>query len=345
MSLIFRGFVLFFGTLLLAFAQAAWGQQSAPTAAPAAASRPAVRVYDEQADAAKDIAGALERATHDNQRVLVVFGANWCGWCRKLHALFTENPDIARKLLNEYQVVWVDVGRFDKHAAIAQDYGLDLKKTGVPALTVLDAAGKVLVNQETGSLELQKDADPKTAGEGPGLGHDSQKVAAFLDQYKAPPQDAEQVFVAALAQARDSDRRVFIHLGAPWCGWCRRLESFLAEPRIAEILAKDYVLLKIDLDRMRDAKPVCARRGLKTDAGLPWLAILAADGKLLATSEAPATSGSTGGNIGYPVKPEEIAHFMQMLEKTQRHLDAAQRDLVRNRLTDRAKELESPGGH
>ena len=34
-------------------------------------------VYDEKADANKDLAVALAKARKDHQRVLVVFGANW----------------------------------------------------------------------------------------------------------------------------------------------------------------------------------------------------------------------------------------------------------------------------
>lgn len=37
-------------------------------------------VYDESADAAADIAAALAAAETKHTRVLIQWGANWCGW-------------------------------------------------------------------------------------------------------------------------------------------------------------------------------------------------------------------------------------------------------------------------
>ena len=39
--------------------------------------------------------------------------------------------------------------------------------------------------------------------------------------------EAQAVLAAGLAEARRTDRLVFLHSGAPWCGWCRRLELWL----------------------------------------------------------------------------------------------------------------------
>ena len=60
------------------------------------ASRPAI--YDESADGAKQIADALVVAKKENKRVLLQFGANWCGWCHKLHKLFESDTAIAVRL-------------------------------------------------------------------------------------------------------------------------------------------------------------------------------------------------------------------------------------------------------
>lgn len=89
-------------------------------------------IYDERADAAADIARALAAAKQDNKRVLVQWGANWCGWCHLLHDLCEQNAELARELLYEYEVVLVDIGKWDKQMDLAQKYGADLKGNGVP---------------------------------------------------------------------------------------------------------------------------------------------------------------------------------------------------------------------
>ncbi|MCI0588218.1 MAG: thioredoxin family protein [Planctomycetes bacterium] len=160
-------------------------------------------IYDESADAKKQIEAALARAKEENKRVLLVFGANWCGWCRKLDDLFKKNPEIARVLLYEYEKVLVDVGRFDKNEALAADLGAPVRQNGIPFLTVLDAEGKPLANQETSSLEA-------------GSAHDPAKVKTFLEKWAAPPLDAEKVLAEAVARAGKEGKRVFLRFGAPW---------------------------------------------------------------------------------------------------------------------------------
>lgn len=295
--------------------------------APAQTTQPAaqpVPVYDEQADAHKQIAAALTRAQRKNQRVLVMFGGNWCGWCRKLHGLFTTNKDVARLLQYEYQLVLVDVGRFDKHMDIAKGYGVDLKQAGVPFLTVLDAAGKVLANQETGALES-------------GEKHDVSKVTAFLMKWKAPALDARDVLAAGRARAVTEKKRVFVRLSAPWCIWCHRLSEFLARQDIAALLAADYVDVLIDIDRMANGKAVARELRASEEGGIPWFAILDADGKSLVTADGP------DGNIGFPVKPAEVEHFGRMLRQTAQRLTAAQVSQIEQALRAAAERQHGSG--
>ena len=160
-------------------------------------------IYDEAADARAQIDAAFARAKKENKRVLLVFGANGCGWCRKLHALFERDEEIARLLRYEYEVIRVDVGRFDRNEDLAADLGAAVRQHGIPFLTVLDAEGKPLVNQETSSLEQ-------------GAAHDPAKVKAFLGKWAAPPLDAEKVVADARARAEKDGKKIFLRFGAPW---------------------------------------------------------------------------------------------------------------------------------
>ena len=49
-------------------------------------------IYNTTADANVLVAKAIERAKHDNKRILLMFGGDWCGWCHKLHDLFQDEP-------------------------------------------------------------------------------------------------------------------------------------------------------------------------------------------------------------------------------------------------------------
>src|SRR5262249_28045802 len=43
------------------------------------------KIYDESADGSQQINDALTAARKEHEVVLLQFGANWCGWCHKLH--------------------------------------------------------------------------------------------------------------------------------------------------------------------------------------------------------------------------------------------------------------------
>jgi thiol:disulfide interchange protein len=274
-----------------------------------AAAKPAAKpVYDESADAAKAIDAALARAKKDHARVLIQWGANWCGWCRMLHATCASDATIAKKLKYEYEVVLVDIGRFDKHMDLAAKYGADLKKNGVPYLTVLDANGSVVANHETGSLEKPANAEPK--------GHDPAKVLAFLTEHQAPALKADEVVAAGLAEAAKDGKLVFLHFGAPWCGWCHKMEAWMAKPEVAAILAKAFVDVKVDTDRMTGGQALLEKHAGGKATGIPWFEFLGTDGKPRANSTA------ADGNIGFPSKPDEIAWFVDMLRSSGAKLGA-----------------------
>jgi len=111
--------------------------------------RPAI--YDELADGSKQIAAALLQAKKENKHVLLQFGANWCGWCHKLHTLCQTDQRITEKLKQDYVVVLVDVNQ-GHNQDVDTKYGHPMR-LGLPALVVLDADGKQLTTQNSGKLE------------------------------------------------------------------------------------------------------------------------------------------------------------------------------------------------
>jgi len=151
---------------LLAFSVAPISQATAQMATP----RVNKNLYSATADAKADIAAALTRARAEKKRVILDFGGNWCGDCQVLDIYFHQSPN-ADLLAKNFVVVHVDIGRMDKNVDVADKYGVPLKK-GVPALSVLDARGKVLYSQKTGEFENMRN-----------MSVDS--VTAFLNRWKA----------------------------------------------------------------------------------------------------------------------------------------------------------------
>jgi thiol-disulfide isomerase/thioredoxin len=133
-------------------------------------------IFDVRADASADISAAVSRAAAEHKRVLLDFGANWCIWCRRLHATFEKDPGVAAALGRDFVVVMVDVNnrRGEKrNASVIARYG-DPVKLGLPVLVVLASDGKQLWTEDSGNLE-------------DGEGHSPAKILAFLAEWAPPP--------------------------------------------------------------------------------------------------------------------------------------------------------------
>lgn len=261
----------------------------------------AEKPYDESADASQQISLALSRAKKENRRVLIQWGGNWCGWCLKLHALYRSDEKIAHELSYEYDLVLVDAGHEGKNMDLAKRYDATVAKDGFPYLTILDADGKVIANQETSSFENK---DQKASP-----GHDPKLVLEFLTKHQAPYRSAPAILEAGLADAKQSGKTVLLHFGAPWCVWCHRLEDWMARPDVAAILEKQIVDVKVDTDRSIGGKEMLQSMSHGKSGGIPWFVMLDPAGQPIIDSNGPQ------GNIGFPAKPDEIEHFATMLKK------------------------------
>jgi thioredoxin-related protein len=285
-----------------------------------AAKRPSI--YDKNADARAQVDAACSRAQKANKRVLLMFGGDWCGWCHKLHDLFAKDAEIRKTLSYEYELVMVDTAA--PHAPeLLKECAQGQSGVGFPFLAVLDASGKLLVGQKTDPLEEQDHHDPK-------------KVKDFLARWVVPPADAKAVLRAALDRASSEDKKVFLTFGAPWCGWCHRLEDFLARPEIQSIFARDFVVLKIDIDRMTSGKEVFKGYRADESGGIPWYAVLDSKGEKLGTSD---LLPGPQRNIGYPAEPKEIDAFMGLIEGQARRIGKDQLAQLRQALTEAGEKI------
>jgi hypothetical protein len=145
---------------------------------------------------------------------------------------------------------------------------------------------------------------------------DKQKLITLLAANSPDKLDASKLLAEALRQAKADNKRVIVQETATWCGPCWLLSRFLEKHKKA--WETDYILVKMD-HRWTGALEIM--KGFRSDAdgGIPWFAVLDAEGNVLVTS-----NGEDGNNIGYPSDESGQAHFRKMIETTAQRMTPEQ---------------------
>jgi thiol:disulfide interchange protein len=103
-------------------------------------------------------------------------------------------------------------------------------------------------------------------------------VAKHIYSETAKP---NQDIAAALAEAKRGQKRVILDFGGDWCGDCQVLDIYFHESPNAQLLAKNYVLVHVWIGHMDANIDVAKKYGVPIHKGVPALAVLAPDGKVL----------------------------------------------------------------
>jgi thioredoxin 1 len=85
---------------------------------------------------------------------------------------------------------------------------------------------------------------------------------------------------AALIEARKTHKRVLLDFGGDWCGDCQVLNIYFHQSPNAELLAKNFVLVDVNIGRM-DANLELAHKYGVPISGVPALAVLDPSGKVV----------------------------------------------------------------
>ncbi len=86
---------------------------------------------------------------------------------------------------------------------------------------------------------------------------------------------------AALAKAKSEHKRVILDFGGDWCGDCQVLDIYFHQSPNAQLLDKNFVLVHVWIGHMDAHVDVADKYGVPLKKGVPALAVLAADGKVL----------------------------------------------------------------
>jgi thiol-disulfide isomerase/thioredoxin len=118
--------------------------------------------YDPNANAAAAVDAAFARARKSGKRVLIDMGGNWCGDCIVLANLM-QLPELKGFMGSHFEIVSVDVGRFNKNLDIPARFGMvdRLKNGGVPAIIVADANGSFVNRNDISALEDARHMKPQ----------------------------------------------------------------------------------------------------------------------------------------------------------------------------------------
>jgi len=135
--------------------------------------------------------------------------------------------------------------------------------------------------------------------------------------------DAAIVVGEALSRCHISGKNVAIYFHASWCPWCVKFEHLWTQSALAAPLkdAYEFVLLNVrDRSPEQNHEHPGWRQLMQEYRGssaldVPFLAILNADGLVIAKSYEPA-NGNIPSNAGYPVTETELDQFIDLIAST-----------------------------
>jgi thiol-disulfide isomerase/thioredoxin len=129
---------------------------------------------------------AFAQAAKENKKVLLIFHASWCGWCKKMEASI--NDPLCKKMFDDnYVTAYLDVMENPGNETLENPGSMDVikkyggDKSGLPFWLILDAKGLVLAN-----CELKRDG-AATAGPEDNIGcpANEKEIVYFTNILKA----------------------------------------------------------------------------------------------------------------------------------------------------------------
>jgi thiol:disulfide interchange protein len=98
--------------------------------------------------------------------------------------------------------------------------------------------------------------------------------------------DPKADIAAALKQASLEHKRVILDFGGDWCGDCQVLDIYLHQSPNAELFEKNFLIVHVDIGRFDKNLDIAEKYNIPLKKGVPALAVLDADGKLLYSQQA-----------------------------------------------------------
>lgn len=144
----------FFTVVLLALTLTAFSQE---------------KVYNDKADAMKQITTAVEKASSEGKYVLCQVGGNWCPWCLRFAAFAESDTAVHQVIHDNFVYIHVNWSKENKNPE-AMKYLGNPARFGFPVFVILDEKGHPIHIQNSAYLEE-------------GKGYSETKVVEFLNAW------------------------------------------------------------------------------------------------------------------------------------------------------------------
>ena len=102
--------------------------------------------YDGEEYSAEQINNFLDETLQQSKQPILIFGGNWCPDCRILDGTL-QLPTIKKFMNKNYNIMHIDVGRYDKNMELISYFGIP-KEKGVPRVLVFDK-NKIVINKKS----------------------------------------------------------------------------------------------------------------------------------------------------------------------------------------------------
>lgn len=107
--------------------------------------------YDPNADARQSFEQARLTAVQNERYLMVVFGADWCPDCLKLHDNLNSS-NVSSYMREHMDFITVDVGEKDRNLELADELGVTIDR-GIPVAVFFNPDGTPLGTTNDGQLE------------------------------------------------------------------------------------------------------------------------------------------------------------------------------------------------
>jgi len=121
----------------------------------------------------------------------------------------------------------------------------------------------------------------------------------------APPEEAQSEIDAALASAAKDHKRVILVFGANWCYDCHVLDAAFHSKAIAPLVEANYHVVHINVGDEDKNLDLAEKYGVPLKKGIPGLAVLDSDGKLVYSQKQGEFENS------FRIGPADVTAFLK----------------------------------